>query len=55
VARRGPPTGEGGRRFRLASPAMALALGVMVTLLAAALVPLSVIAHHNALTSRVSR
>jgi hypothetical protein len=50
VARRGPPAGEGGR-FRLASPATALALGVMVTLLAAALVALSVITHHNALTA----
>jgi hypothetical protein len=46
---RAPPVVVGGR-FRLASPAAALALGVIVALLASALVALSVLTHHNGWT-----
>jgi hypothetical protein len=39
------------RRIRLASPVTALVLGVLVLLLAAALIPLSIVAHENPVTT----
>jgi len=42
-----PQTQVAGRRARLASPATATALAVVVLLLAAAVIPLSVVAHQS--------